>query len=542
MVSKGNCFLFLLSTALFSCLLVSNVSANTLSVTNLDDYGSGSLRQAIVDASAGDIISIAVNGTISTQSALSINKSLTIQGPGAANLTISRDPNAGYYSVIYIDSAVDLSLQGIKITNGTGTDINGAYYGGAIYVSNGSSLLLNNSTISGNGTPSYGFGGGIYGQGTISITDSEISGNRANGSSAIGGGIYNVGTLTITNSTISGNFSDVRYGMAGGIYSDGALTITKSTISGNYGGGMWGSVGGVYSHGTLTITDSTVADNSACVGGGGIQSNGTLTISNCTISGNNSHHGSGGIESYGTLTVTNSTLSGNSSNVEWGTASVYSYDPNGTSKIESTTISGRASWVTNVDVNNWGGDIVNSVVIGNCNSDRNAVNSWVSDGSCAATYSGDPLIGPLADNGGPNKTHALLFNSPLIDRAGSCTGVDQRGVARPQGAGCDLGAYEAIPLNITAPQNGEILLKGSTYKITWTYLAYPDSKVKIELLKSGEVVSIIAGNFSIGSNGSGHFDWKVPNIKALGSDYQVRISSTSIENTTTLSTGYFTIQ
>ncbi len=543
MALKRNCFLLLLSAALLSCLFVSNVFANTLTVTNLDDYGAGSLRQAITDAAAGDTISIAVNGTITTQSTLSINKALTIEGPGAANLIISRDPYAGFYSVFFIDLATDVTLQGIQITNGTGTaDINGTYQGGGIYVGSGSSLSLKNSTITGNKTPGYGLGAGIYGQGTISITDSVISGNAALGSNAVGGGIYNIGTLSITNSTITGNYTDTNYGRAGGIYNEGTLTIAKSTISGNQAGGWWGPVGGIYSNGTLTITDSTIADNGACSGGGGIQSDGTLTITNSTISGNNSHHGTGGIQSYGTLTITNSTVSGNSTNVEWGTASLNSNDPNGASKVEFTTISGLASWVASMDVNFWGGEIANSVIVGNCQSDRNVVNSWVSNGSCAATFSGDPLLGQLADNGGPTKTHALLFGSPLLDLAGTCTGTDQRGVARPQGAGCDLGAYEATPIAVTAPIGGETWIKGNTYPITWAYTSNAGSKVKIELLNNGVVDSILAGNFSIGSNGIGSFNWKVPNIKTSGSGYQVRITSTSNEGFTDVSEGYFTLQ
>lgn len=446
MASGGNRFLLVVTAVMLSGLLVSNVFAGTLTVTTLDDYGPGSLRQAIADAAQGDTVSITVNGTITTQSALTINKSLTIEGPGAANLTISRDQYAGYYSVVYIDPGANVTLRGLTITQGTGTEVNGTFYGGGVYVGAGATLSVTNSAISGNGTPAYGLGGGIYGEGTILVTDSIISGNRAgiNGSNGTGAGIFNSGSTSLINSTISGNWADTRYGTAGGVYSNGTLTVTNSTISRNHGGGMYGQAGGIYSYGTLTITDSTISDNEACIGGGGIQSNGTVTISGSTISGNNNHHGTGGINNYGTLTITNSTFSGNSSNSSWSSASIFNYDSNGTSKIDFTTVSGLAGWVISTDVMVYGTDVANSVILGSCQSDRNSVNSLVSDGSCGATYSGDPLFGPLADNGGPTRTHALLSGSPVIDLGGICTGTDQRGVARPQGAGCDLGAYEAL--------------------------------------------------------------------------------------------------
>ncbi|MDD3470677.1 MAG: right-handed parallel beta-helix repeat-containing protein, partial [Thermoguttaceae bacterium] len=172
-------------------------------------------------------------------------------------------------------------------------------------ICNYGTLTVTNSTISGNTAPDNdGGGGGICNFGTLTVTNSTISGNTA---SDAGGGIYNEdGMLTVTNSTISGNTATWD---GGGIYNQGdTLTVTNSTISGNtvsYGGG-----GGIYSYGTLlTVTNSTISENTAYYGGG-ICNFGTLTVMNSTISGNTATYG-GGIYSYGTLTVTNGTISGN---------------------------------------------------------------------------------------------------------------------------------------------------------------------------------------------------------------------------------------
>ncbi len=71
-------------------------------------------------------------------------------------------------------------------------------------------------------------------------------------------------------------------------------------------------------------------------------------------------------------------------------------------------------------------------------------NNWVEDDTCSSEFSGDPLLGPLADNGGTTQTHALLIGSDAIDNGDDllCPATDQRGVTRPQGAGCDIGSYE----------------------------------------------------------------------------------------------------
>jgi CSLREA domain-containing protein len=237
----------------------------------------------------------------------------------------------------------------------------------------------------------YYHGGGIRAYGNLSLTNITVSGNAASG---LGGGIYffsESGYSALTNSTVSGN---TARGSGGGIYSDN-LTLTNSTVSGNiahYGGGIQGY--------DLTLTHSTVSGNTAYYNGGGIYSD-NLTLTNSTVSGN---YGSG-ISGRGTVTLTNTIVADN-------------------------------------------------IAAANCNSPINSLGyNLTDDTSCGFTATGDlvvadAMLGPLQDNGGPTDTHDLLPGSPAID-AGSMDcpppDTDQRGVSRPQGTDCDIGAVEFVP-------------------------------------------------------------------------------------------------
>ena len=244
----------------------------------------------------------------------------------------------------------------------------------------------------------------------------------ANGRGAAGGGIANLGTLAVTNSTLSGN--SAYYSGGGGIWNNG---------------------------GTVTVTNSTLSGNSSTWHGGGIYNwnGGTLTVTNSTLSGNSvtdlDYASGGGIASYGgTLAVTNSTLSGNSAGAGRG-GGIESYG--GSATLQNTIVANSPS----------GGNCSVTITNGGYNLD--------SDGSCGFgtanhSLSGttdtplDPKLGSLADNGGPTLTHALLAGSPAIDKGnpfGATT--DQRGVARPQGAASDIGAFESqAPPDTTAPR------------------------------------------------------------------------------------------
>lgn len=311
------------------------------------------------------------------------------------------------------------NINGIFIVNSSTLSNNLANTdGGSIY--NTGAFTLTKSILS---NSSGHLGGGIYNSNTFMANHSTISDN----SGYFGGGIFNLNTFTVNRSMISDNSG--RFG--GGIYNSnlGTTTVNNSTISDNLsedGGGIW------ISSGTVTVNDSSLSSNIADGDGGGIfkYSSGTVTVNNSTIFDNMTGGSGGGIYNYANATtmINHSIFPGNSANYEGGI-----YDPQGSVTVNNSIIA-----------SNGGSDCAGSpdvfISLG-YNLD--------SDGSCNLTGPGDlpntdPLLDQLKDNGGGTLTHALLPGSPAIDAGDNdnCPATDQRGVARPKGAGCDIGAYE----------------------------------------------------------------------------------------------------
>jgi hypothetical protein len=227
------------------------------------------------------------------------------------------------------------------------------------------------------------------------------------------------------------------------MYNLGTLTVSDSTLSGKSGGG--GSGGGMYNLGTLTVTNSTLSGNSATGindpsgSGGGIWNDGTLTVSNSTLSGNSAYalNYGGGIWNDGTLTVSNSTLSGNDSADGFGGGINNTF--RGTVNMRNTIIARNAA-------NRGGSDVDGSFNSQGYNliGDGSRGSGFVSS-DMVGTFRDpiDPRLGPLKKNGGPTQTMALLPGSPALN-AGDPTQLgttDQRGVART--GGVNIGAYEA---------------------------------------------------------------------------------------------------
>jgi hypothetical protein len=184
--------------------------ANIITVTNTNDSGAGSLRQALADATDGDTINFSVSGTIRlTSDQLSVNANIVIDGPGADMLAVNgRDRRR----VFYIGLGKTVTISGLTITQGKAGLVGDGFFGGGIY-SDHSTLTVSNCILSRNSADSGG--GGIFndgrsgGRATLSITNSTLDDNQTRGS--IGGGILNTGrargraTLSITNSTLNGN-------------------------------------------------------------------------------------------------------------------------------------------------------------------------------------------------------------------------------------------------------------------------------------------------------------------------------------------------
>ena len=397
-------------------------------VTNTNNSGAGSLRQAITDAMASpeaDTITFNVSGTIplvgTLPTIIAAGGDLTIDGAGQT-ITLSGSDLA---RVFYVDSGSNLTLNALTVAHGYDTN-----YGGGIY--NKGTLTVTNSTFSDNNAALY-YGGGIYSNsGTLTVADSTFSGNSA----SYGGGIYsNSGTLTVTSSTFSGN--SANYG--GGIYrTSGTLIVTNSTFSGNSadnGGGIY-----ITALTTLTVTSSTFSGNSANYGGGIYNYLGTVTLTNSTFSGNSAGYGGGIYNNSGTLTVTHSTFSGNSASINNGGGIQTSV---GSVTLYNTIVANSPTGRNCGGINFTNGGY-------NLQYGGSTANSWG-----AAIPTGDPKLLPLADNGGPTLTFALDDGSAALEYIASGTNgcsttytTDQRGEVRPGTRNqptnkCEIGAWEA---------------------------------------------------------------------------------------------------
>jgi hypothetical protein len=237
----------------------------TFNVTNINDSGAGSLRQAIADANGaagadtinftGSVFTDATPDTITlTAGNLNITSDISIQGTGAANLSISGN-NAS--RIFYISNNATVSLDGLTLTNGNAANS----YGGAIYQTSGTTLNISNSTI--RNSTAYYYGGGIYSDGALNISNSTIAGNSASGYQyGYGGGIYHGnGSGTIANTTISGNASTY---LGGGVYGNNLTfinsTITNNTVDSDNDGNGYG--GGIYSNnGSISVQNTIIAGN-----------------------------------------------------------------------------------------------------------------------------------------------------------------------------------------------------------------------------------------------------------------------------------------
>jgi hypothetical protein len=421
-----------MKTSIFACCLGLLFTASTflaqaatITVTNTNDDGTGSLRAAIAAASPGDTIVFALTypATITLSNTLSITQNLTIQGPGASHLAISGNHAVEVFSV---GPGVIAALSRLTIEGGD--DTTGSDVGGGIY--NAGTLTLTNSTVSDNYS---GSGGGIYNAGTLTLTNTIVSSNLA----TVGGGVWNAGTLTITFST----FSNYAEASGAGIWNGGGtVTVSNSTFSDNAIDDFCG--GGIDNQGgALTVTNSTFSDNYASCGGGIENGGGALTVTNSTFSGNSADVGGGIDNCCGALTVTNSTFSGNSATVGGGIS--------GTVNLKNTILANSFS----------GGNCSGTAISGGHNLSDDASCDFTGVGDLNSTPAGLDPAG-LQNNGGPTQTIALLATSPAVDAIplspiNYCTltdgvtpvATDQRGVIRPQLQNCDMGAYEFATAN-----------------------------------------------------------------------------------------------
>ena len=345
---------------------------------------------------------------------------------------------------------------------------NEGFQGGAMHVGVSDSAVINDTDITGNsatmvcGGPCGNGGGGIYVPATtLEINGGSITGNLAPTSS--GGGI-NASNIIIDGTVIAANVAANPAG--GGGLSVQNATITNANISDNVASA--GPGGGILSR-ILDITDSSISGNLAALGGGGIHSDLDLQVARTSITDNAADSGGGIFVVGGSAALENVTFSGNNATTQGGAihrgpeasplAVPSGVASQGPIEISFTTLSDNAAAIGSAVSDEAPGQlsIDNSIIAGNaggsnCDVGLTSLGYNIEDAdSCGLNAVGDqintdPLLGVLTDNGGVTLTHALLAGSPAIDAASpSCPApaTDQRGVARPQGAACDIGAFES---------------------------------------------------------------------------------------------------
>lgn len=460
--------------------------AATFNVSNLDDAGPGSLRQAIENANAAAgadavVFQAGLSGTIALSSGqLEITDSVDIQGPGAAALSISAG-NASRVFYLYNASALlDVTISGLTVTGGSAGV-------GAGIADFGENLVLEGVTITGNAAA--GDGGGLWANGSamsLTLRDSNVTGNTAGSD---GGGIYIEdlgGPLLIQNTVISGNDAG---GEGGGIYlygPDGDTTIEGSTISGNTAGGLGG---GIYLYdtdgGTHTLRGTTVSGNSATRGGGLFLygPDHPVVIENSTISGNQATAGNGGgvylYSLYGSFTIRHSTVAGNSATGTGGGL----FTRTGPLAVEHTIV-GNNTAAANPDLGTAADGsfaLAFSLVEtpGTANLGDNGGN----------VFNQDPQLGPLQDNGGPARTHLPAATSPAVNAGNPAfappPSTDQRGFPRVAGGRIDIGAVEigagTVQLLVSAASVGE---NAGTITITATRAGGASGAVSVSFATS----------------------------------------------------------
>jgi beta-glucanase (GH16 family) len=356
-----------------------------LVVTNLDDSGPGSLREAlslIADDGTITFDPALVGGTLTlTSGQLTVDRSVTVDASAAAPVTIS----AGDASrVVQVNAGTVVAMSDLVLRDGAAAPQ----------------------------------GGGILNFGSLSLDRVVVTDNLENsGGTAFdlgGGGIYNGdgATLNLTDSTVSNNATVAQPG--GGVYGffNSTINITRSTISGNVAGDV---AGGLRSLGTTTVLNSTFSGNTSTAWHGGAMflTDGNVTISNSTIVGNNAPGGTAG----GLMVAT------------------FGAPVNVT--IADNIIADNGTYNCQLE---GGGAAVLTSLGGNVNTDPSC--SLI--GTDQDVGPGGALVDVLADNAGPTLTHALLAGSPAIDAAvGTCPVTDQRGVVRD--AACDVGSFEYVP-------------------------------------------------------------------------------------------------
>ncbi len=379
--------------------------------------------------------------------------------------------------------------------------------GGGIYefdATDRALIDLANSFITGNSvssSQSSTFGGGLFASGTattVTITVTTFSNNSAfstsPGGAGQGGGIFNMnGTFSVRNSMVMGNTANIHAGIANlATIAAAIMTVTNTTISNNMATGnafFAAQGGGVYNGSsafpaTMNITGSTINNNSATgqTGfAGGVYNKGlsgglaAIFLTDDTVSGNSAHD-AGGLYAFGPgqITVDWSTIVGNTAVGNGGNA--YVDDRSIIEIIADIFFGGAAPGAPFA-----GPDLYKSGTGQFTSQGYNLFGTISGSGIvplATDTVGANPLLGPLANNGGPTPTMLPGPGSPVLDRVPngtngcSPTATDQRGLTRLSGSGCDIGSVEVQVPQTTVSVGGRVFtsdgrgLRNATVTIT----------------------------------------------------------------------------
>ncbi|MGA2255400.1 MAG: choice-of-anchor Q domain-containing protein, partial [Thermoguttaceae bacterium] len=379
---------------LLTTLLVNNP-------TDTEVAGEISLRDAVaqanLDAAAGTSDTITFDPGLGGKTITLAQGQLELSGKATSTITIDGSSpstpltinGGGIARIFQIDSGVNVVLTNLNLQDGTNY---AATSGGAIL--NSGTLTISNSTLSGN--HAYGSsgadGGAIGNSGVLTLDNDVFSSNYASNN---GGAIdNNAGTVTVSDCTFFENTADTRSPDSGGAVDNenqGTLTVSGSTFTTNYAGLAGGAIennsgtatlnndifngdnyssttgGAIDNQGTLTLTGSILSGNQAATGGGGVNNSGTASVTNSTLSGNLSYTSGGGIgnDSGGVLTLSNSTLSANNSSASGGGIENYS---GGMLTVSNSTLSGNVANASGGGIQNASGGeltLTNSTFSGN---------------------------------------------------------------------------------------------------------------------------------------------------------------------------------
>jgi hypothetical protein len=423
----------LLSAALALILFDASVHANDVAAVHApegtpivlpvgncaDDGGPNTLRAVMTSAPDGAVVDLSalscstitlLSGAIEPQAL-----GLTVQGPGADRLTIDGNHNGRVFSL-----QGGGTIAGLTITNGY---VTGDYaVGGCVSAFN--ALTVSASRITGCTAKATGVakGGGIWTEYPLSLVDSVVSGNQAIGATgAQGGGVAS---------------------------SYGGVSTLRSTISGNEASASAGTSsagGGVFAGGVANINYSLVDANAANLGAGvytatAFLAQGFLFMKNSTISGNTAGDRGGGVATFrAELHIDNSTIAFNRSLARTGSG-IYLQDPSSYAALNSSIVAMNTYSDSSIE-----SDIATSEPVFTLSGASNLVRTSTATLPPDTLFT-DPLLAPLADNGGATFTHALLPGSPAVDAGSNVADLefDQRGTGYPRqmGHATDIGAFE----------------------------------------------------------------------------------------------------